>query len=231
MNPANDTFISVAPQEALCFWDLRVANALGRLGLREGASPGPSAANALAAYDPQGLIFAVAVENQYLRFYDARKWERGHFASFQLNEQNGSAPFPTGRWNGIKFSPDGERILVSVTHPQAAGFVLDAFKGDVIDVLGMADPLPPHVRYSTNSFAFTPDAQWIAGGRSDGTCSLWSTAAKPSDSKPPPISAPIINALPGYSREAIQTIAFNPKMATFITTADTAVCFHLPIYI
>ena len=66
---------------------------------------------ALGAFDPQGLVFAVATGSKYLRLYDARNWERGAFTTFELTNPESSSG-STGTWSNLQFSPDGKEILI-----------------------------------------------------------------------------------------------------------------------
>ena len=63
----------------------------------------------LSAFDPQGLVFAVASENRYIRLYDTASFDKGPFATFEIVD-----PYRQGiTWSQIKFSPNGKDIMLS----------------------------------------------------------------------------------------------------------------------
>lgn len=206
LSPLNDTFISVAPEEALCLWDLRTPHMQGRLNFTPSVDK-----SALAAFDPQGLIFAVATASKYIRLYDARNWERGAFTTFELNnaEMTGS----TGKWSDLQFSPDGKELLVGTGLTGTVGVVLDSFEGLVKGTLDSPSSSSASVTY--NNLAYTPDSQYIVGGRSDGQVDFWTT-------KDPKT---VVETIEGISREPINALAFNPKMAMLATVGDGTVFY------
>ncbi len=220
LSPLNDSFISVAPEEALCIWDCRSAHMQGKLALSADS-------NALAAFDPQGLVFAVASQSRFLRLYDARNWERGAFAVFELTGPQSSS---SGTWTGIQFSPDGKEILItsSMTPQNGAScpvaYLLDSFDGNVKSVLehSAQAAISSGLRYTTPRFTFTPDSRFILGGRSDGVVSVW-TREPHRDS----LHLPVIEAVEGANKNsAIRDVAFNPKLALMATAGDST-CFYI----
>lgn len=204
LSPLNDIFLSVAPSESLCLWDLRTAHLQGRLHF----SPETAEPQALAAFDPQGLIFAVATGSKYLRLYDARNWERGAFTTFELSNSE-VASINTGKWNNLQFSPDGKEILIGTGLDTTVGIILDSFDGNVKGTIESAD--------STlfNGLIYTPDSKFIIGGRTDGQLNVWS----PSNPKS------IVETIEGVSREPISALAFNPKFAMLATVGDGTVFY------
>ncbi len=63
MSPKNDTFISTSVDKTVRLWDLRTPTCQGLLELE---------CQATAAYDQQGLVFAVGAEAGIIKLYDAR---------------------------------------------------------------------------------------------------------------------------------------------------------------
>ena len=209
LSPLNDTFLSVAPQESLCLWDLRTAHLQGRLNLIN--SSDRNEAQALAAFDPQGLIFAVATGSKYLRLYDARNWDRGAFTTFEILNSDSNS-LHTGHWNALQFSPDGKEILIGTGLDTTVGIVLDSFDGNVKGTLESSD-CNSNVLF--NCLTYTPDSKFIIGGRNDGQLSVW----QPSNSKP------IVETIEGISKDPIKSLAFNPNFAMLATVGDGTVFY------
>ena len=63
MSPVDETFISGAHDKTLRLWDLRSPNCQGLMHV--GSKP-------VAAFDPQGLIFAAAMNSEEVKLYDLR---------------------------------------------------------------------------------------------------------------------------------------------------------------
>lgn len=171
--------------------------------------------SAFAAFDPQGLIFAVATGSKYIRLYDARNWERGAFNTFELNNTDSSAS--TGKWNNFQFSPDGKELLIGTGLTGTVGVVLDSFDGIVKRTLDSALTYSSSNSTTTTytTLSYTPDSKFIIGGRSDGQIDLWS----PKDPKP------VIETIEGISKDPINCLAFNPKMAMLATVGDGTVFY------
>ena len=206
LSPLNDTFLSVAPSESLCLWDLRTAHLQGRLNF----SPETSVPQAAVAFDPQGLIFAVATGLKYLRLYDARNWERGAFSTFELaNSSDSSSTSAVGKWNNLQFSPDGKEILIGTGLDTTVAIILDSFDGNVKGTLEPTEPV------NFNSFTYTPDSKFIIGGRVDGQLDVW-TSANPK---------PVVETIEGVSREPISSLAFNPKFSMLASVGDGTVFY------
>ena len=181
----------------------------GRLGLSENSS------TALAAFDPQGLVFAVGTGSKHLRLYDARNWERGAFSTFELSP---APPLGTSvTWNNLQFSPDGKEILITLnSEPSSStsGILLDSFDGIVKGSIEAS---------SSDSFSnlltFTPDSKFIVGARPlDGQLNVW-------DSKEKKL---IVDGIEGINRDPIMAIAFNPKFAMLAAiTKDNSTVFYI----
>jgi COMPASS component SWD2 len=215
LNPLNDAFISVAPEESLCLWDLRTTHMQGRLNLASGAE-----GSVIAAFDPQGLVFGVTTASKYIRLYDSRNWERGAFATFELT----SADSSTAAWRDFIFSPDGKEILIQTTAPNAPGIVLDSFDGSVKGILeGSSTSAPPPSNVNMNMYSclrYTPDSKFVIGGRSDGRLDVWNSTVV-SDSP----SRPIVENIEGIGSEPIRSLAFNPKFAMLATVGEGTVFY------
>lgn len=197
----------------------------GRLNF-QGADTGA----ALAAFDPQGLIFAVATGSKYLRLYDARNWERGAFTTFELTNPESSSG-STGTWSNLQFSPDGKEILIgtsssSLNNPSTSAFLLDSFDGNVKGTLELSLNSNPNVL--VNCFQYTPDSKFIIGGRSDGQIDVWNTTDNKitnGSNSNLNVSRPIVDTIEGVSKDPIRALAFNPKLAMLATVGDGTVFY------
>jgi COMPASS component SWD2 len=118
----------------------------------------------LVAFDPQGLIFAVALNDRFIRLFDRSAYERGPFACFEIISNTSKS----ARWESISFSPDGKELLVSTNNDGC--YFIDSFDGTVKGTIpGDERENHGHLLYP----AWSPDAQWIARGRADGKVAIW----------------------------------------------------------
>lgn len=200
--PIDDLFISYAPLDSFRIWDLRTT---GSLGCMEVKSPFIQ-----AAIDPQGMIFAVGLENKFLRLYDMRGYEKGPFSVFEIEDPVNSNLI----WNKMTFSPDGKEILLA-SNPQSSNsgggnvaYIIDSFDGIVKRVLHNPKAM---------KFSWVPNGKFIASGMNDGTVAIWNSES----------GKMIINELEGHHPHSISNVKFNPKMASMVTTCLN-VAFWLP---
>lgn len=75
----------------------------------------------VAAFDPEGLIFAAGVNSESIKLYDLRSFDKGPFVTFLLNQEKECD------WTGLKFSKDGKTILISTNGSMIR--LIDAFHG------------------------------------------------------------------------------------------------------
>ena len=133
MSPIDDMFLSGSLDKTLRLWDLRSPNCQGLMHL---------SSRPVAAFDPEGLIFAAGVNSESVKLYDLRSFDKvinfnvfqigfvkiylyffqGPFASFRVPQEKNL------EWTGLKFSPDGKTILLSTN----GGVIrlVDAFHGN-----------------------------------------------------------------------------------------------------
>merc|ERR1712168_862901 len=120
MSPVDDTFLSGSLDKTLRLWDLRSNNCSGIMNL-------PS--RPVAAFDPEGLIFATGINSECIKLYDLRSYDKGPFSNFLVDSTTStSTEKDAADWTGLKvkccsrlspflnsylqFSPDGRSILI-----------------------------------------------------------------------------------------------------------------------
>lgn len=67
LSPVEDTFLSGSMDKTLRLWDLRSPNCQGLMHL---------SGRPVAAYDPEGLIFAAGVNSECIKLYDLRSFDK-----------------------------------------------------------------------------------------------------------------------------------------------------------
>jgi WD40 repeat protein len=67
MSPVDDMFLSGSLDKTLRLWDLRSPNCQGLMHLTS---------RPVAAFDPEGLIFAAGVNSESVKLYDLRSFDK-----------------------------------------------------------------------------------------------------------------------------------------------------------
>ena len=186
VSPVNDAFLSGSHDGTVRLWDLRVAACQGVLHRRGRPS---------AAYDPQGLIFAVACAGGEIKLFDSRAFDKGAFATFKATYD---VPF---EWGSIKFSPDGHSILCPTTSD--AVFLLDAFEGDMKQIFTQRK----NPRRAVFEASFTPDSRYVLSGGEDGTVHIWS------------VDGPEVALLRGHAGP-VRNVLWNPQYASMASSCE-----------
>jgi len=195
MSPVDDMFLSGSLDKTLRLWDLRSPNCQGLMHL---------ASRPVAAFDPEGLIFAAGVNSESVKLYDLRSFDKGPFASFRLSIEKGC------EWTGLKFSPDGKTILLSTNGPVIR--LVDAFHGNPLQTFsGFVNNkgIPLEASYS-------PDSQFVFSGSTDGRVHCWSTE-----------SGAKICSFGADHTGPVQCVQFNPKFM-MLASGCTNMAFWLP---
>ncbi|XP_020889461.1 protein ANTHESIS POMOTING FACTOR 1 isoform X2 [Arabidopsis lyrata subsp. lyrata] len=145
-----ECFISGSLDRTVLLWDQRVEKCQGLLRVQ---------GRPAAAYDDQGLVFAIAFGG-YIRMFDARMYEKGPFEIFSVGGDLSEA-------NVVKFSNDGRLMLLTTMD----GFihVLDSFRGTLLSTFSVK----PVAAESTLDATFSPEGMFVVSGSGDGSTHAW----------------------------------------------------------
>jgi COMPASS component SWD2 len=201
MSSSSDSFLT-ATDSAVMLWDLRSPSAVARLssGLNGGLA---RVANPRACYDPQGQVFALTCNDRNLRLYDARNYQQGPFASFEIVDSYR----PDVVWSSIAFSPDGSEVLIASRNGGLA-CVVDSFEGNVTAVL--QSPLC--------SAAYLADNSGILMGCPDGSINHWSRSQKFKE----------VACIEDAHLRSVSAMACNGKLDVFATACTTVALWIRP---
>jgi len=193
MCPINDMFLSGALDDTIRLWDLRTSACQGLL--RRKGHP-------TVAFDPQGMVFAIASAVNTVKLFDIRSYDKGPFATFVVH----NSPV---EWTGMKFSPDGKYLLLSTT--ENIIFLIDSFSGAKVQ---------QYQSFTNDSgsaieASFSPDAQYVMSGSEDGKIHVWNT-----------LSGEEVSVWKGHSGP-VGVAQWNPK-TMMVASGCSAMVFWIP---
>ncbi|XP_037945531.1 WD repeat-containing protein 82-like [Teleopsis dalmanni] len=195
ISPVDDTFISASLDNTLRLWDLRAPNSFAIM---------QTPSKTVAAFDPEGLIFAAGVNSDSVKLYDLRSFDKGPFTTFKL------IPEEEIEWTGLKFSRDGKTILISTNGTVIR--LLDSFHGTPLQTF---DGYANTERLSIEA-SFSPDSQYIFSGSSNGRLHVWNTD-----------TGRKVCVLNGNHLGPTRCVQFNPQKI-MLASACTNLAFWLP---
>lgn len=118
MNTDQNYFLTASRDRKVLLWDIRAPKAQHA----HTDLPEPP----LIAWHPSNLMFGVGLPDaNIIRLFDIRGMESGSLAKFIFN------PDPN-KWTNLKFSPDGNQILVSTNGSRIR--IVDSFTGKLLKV-------------------------------------------------------------------------------------------------
>ncbi|PWW79582.1 WD40 repeat-like protein [Tuber magnatum] len=221
VSPVDDQFISCSHDDTVRVWDLRSHNCAGLLNIT---------APSLAAFDPSGIIFAVAAQSTgAILLYDLRNYDKEPFTTFNLVDNSFlsqySYPPRMPSWSKLEFSNDGKHMLVGTRGH--AHYVVDSFAGDTAQFVYRAKrpngPTSPKKLETSGDVCFTPDARYLVGGQGERGVVVWDSWMQADEKQ---TLKPFIE-LAENTKSMASVVSFNPKMNLFATAHKDVVCYHL----
>jgi len=196
MNPADETFLSGSLDKSIRLWDLRSNHCQGLMKL---------AGRPVAAFDPDGLIFAAGINSESIKLYDLRSFDKGPFSSFKLQPDNNEL-----EWSGLKFSPDGKSILISTNESMIK--LIDSYNGATLQ------SFTGHLNSKKLALeaSFSPDSQFVISGSTDGRIHIWNAE-----------NGQKVCVLNGDHKGPVRCVLFNPKYM-MMASACSSMSFWLP---
>lgn len=202
MSPIDDTFISGALDKTIRLWDLRSTTCHGLMHMT---------GRPVAAFDPEGLIFAAGIDSSVVKLYDLRTFDKGPFSTFRDKRKQAAN---TGDFQVLKFSPDGKLIVITTSLGHV--FLLDAFNGQELHSLKVPVSSGPGRPAGNLDVSFTPDSQFILVGGGDGRIHIFQCA-----------TGMRLCSLEGPHGTPCRTLAFNPKFM-MLASACKVMAFWIP---
>ena len=177
MSPTSDQFLTAAKDNTVRLWDLRQSGRPLNSQVNNCDLPDP-----VAAFDRQGLIFAVSGTTGETKLFDVRNYQSGAFQTIPpptdvLRSVNalptyGGAQAPAA-CSSIRFSLDGKNILLSF---DGAWVNLDSYSGEVKSCASTRGENDDAIAGSTRTEAsFSPDGAYIVAGCADHAIRVWTS--------------------------------------------------------
>ena len=178
MSPVQDIFLSGSADKTVRLWDLQSSRC-------EATMNAPCEGIPVAAFDPEGIIFAVGYNSSIIKLYDMSSFSRGPFETFHLPYLD-----PADFWTDLKFGPNGGKILLTTVGGRM--IVVDAFTGNILQNL--------NTQGNGCKACFSSDGDFLFCGANENSVGVWSADA-----------GQLITQLQVPSDRGVNGVAFNPK--------------------
>lgn len=219
VDPVHDTILSASMDRTVKMWDLRSSSATGSIDT--------GAPLATVAFDPMGIIFAVAKANSAsstcaVDFYDCANCDKKPFLSLKFN-----MTFPVEKLSKLEFSNNGKLLLVGTNSGE--DYIVDAFLGDLLASLSNGrhredDSMALFLYPSNGLLTFTPCGRYVIAGSSRHVVYVYDVENLRTGINRVLNPVKVIKTDQGIPK----IIAFNPKLLTF-ASADTTVSLWQPL--
>uniref|UniRef100_A0A1I7YCY5 WD_REPEATS_REGION domain-containing protein n=1 Tax=Steinernema glaseri TaxID=37863 RepID=A0A1I7YCY5_9BILA len=200
MSPVDDTFLSGSLDKTIRLWDLRSQNCQGLMQV-------PS--RPIAAFDPEGLIFAAGLNSEVVKLYDLRSFDKGPFLTFNLDKEKE----PDVEWRTMQFSPTSKTILITTNSSDM--LLIDAFEGNVKARMRSH----PNSSKITIDASFTPDAEYIFCSSSDQRIFAYSGS-----------TGALVHSFQTDHPSSINCVKFNPRFS-MLSTACNQLRLWIPTHV
>lgn len=180
--------------------------------------------NVCAAYDQEGVVFAVYTDDFLIRMYDARNYQEGPFAKFSLYEASilsAIEPYlarlqaPNVHAKKLhaldmKFSPDGNNLLVTTN--RGVFLQLDAFEGHLLHMFH-AHHVNPKSEVKLGA-AYSTDGAYVTTGSEDGCMYVYKTT-----------TGELVHALPRGHQGPVVDLQWNPQRHLLASVGSNSTVF------
>lgn len=166
----------------------------------------------MAAFDPQGLVFAVATNGNEIRMYDFKEYTNGPFATWVIADPQ----YPTGQfpeWTSLKFTADGKQLVITTITDLI--YILDSFNGNLLQRL-VGHTAPDRLSCG-EEVCITPDAGFLVAGGKDSYLRIWDLKHKGAVDNQP------FATLPTPHKNGINIVGYNPLNAMSVSGGEELV--------
>ncbi|KAG0746712.1 hypothetical protein G6F57_007732 [Rhizopus arrhizus] len=199
MSPIDESFLTSSLDETVRLWDLRSSTGQGVIHAQ---------GKTLAAFDPQGLVFAVGINCNTVCMYDCREYARGPFATWKVEDSFYSRE-NLPEWSSLKFTPDGKCLIITTVG--SIIYVLDSYTGNLLQRL-VGHSGPDNALLSCGEeVSVSPDARFVMAGGKDSYLRFWDLYQRDEINCSPFIT------LSTPHKKGIHVASFAPSHAVIVT--------------
>ncbi|KNE64715.1 hypothetical protein AMAG_10066 [Allomyces macrogynus ATCC 38327] len=231
VSPLDDTFVSASLDGTVRIWDSRNPQCQGCITL-------PPGQRAVVGIDQQSLVLAVVTQNPSnaadlpcISLFDMRQFDAGAFErqplfdpTFQYTPRGPPPRLP--QITSAKFSPDGNRILVTTAGD--VHYIVDSFKTDETQARiggGATDSLNFNDVWFGSEAEWAPDSEHVitANASEGGTVGVYAIGSAETGG-----GSNLVCQLDYVAPTPVQRVAFNHRYNMFVSASQAALCFWIP---